>query len=411
MHKIIGEGAYGCVHKPSLICKDKNIKYKNKISKLMNTENAEVELSEYDKIMTLENNEDYFLSRPEICVPKVSINNLLAINKCRDFNISSMDDYRLLVIPDGGIDLNQFAEKVQDMENNTKNKKQIMHFWLSGHILLKGIKEMLEKGIIHHDLKPGNIVYDIKTKRLKFIDFGFMDYKKNIIKDLRESSHSLARPYWYFPFELSLLNRDTFNKISRAKTKRRENLFINLMENKKYNTESHMEMFYVIVDNNTDFIKENTELFYNFFMSFKKDQYAYYIEKTLNSIDIYGVGVSFLHVLNSCKHLMNASSFIDFKELFKTMVSASLEIRPNIDELLQRYELILEKSGVKSTMYFSNNSLQTYDKTLKTLLKSLNKTLKKYKNKNVHGQTTLKKIIATHGVLQSRNTTKKAKTM
>ena len=44
MHKIIGEGAYGCVHKPSLICKDKKINLKNKISKLMNNENAEVEL-------------------------------------------------------------------------------------------------------------------------------------------------------------------------------------------------------------------------------------------------------------------------------------------------------------------------------------------------------------------------------
>ena len=148
----------------------------------MKTENAEVELSEYDKIMTLENNEDYFLSRPEICVPKVSINNLMSINKCRDFNISSMDDYRLLVIPDGGIDLNQFAEKIKDMENNTKNKKQIMDFWLSGHILLKGIKEMLEKGIIHHDLKPGNIVYDTKTKQLKFIDFGLWIIKKILSK-------------------------------------------------------------------------------------------------------------------------------------------------------------------------------------------------------------------------------------
>ena len=87
---------------------------------------------------------------------------------------------------------------------------------------MKGIKEMLEKGIIHHDLKPGNIVYDTKTKQLKFIDFGFMDYKKNIIKDIRESSHSLARPYWYFPFELSLLNRDIFNKITKQKLRKGE---------------------------------------------------------------------------------------------------------------------------------------------------------------------------------------------
>ena len=94
----------------------------------MKTKNAEVELSEYDKIMTVENNEDYFYQKPEICVPKVSVSNLMSINKCKDFNINSIDEYRLLIIPDGGIDLNQFAEKVQDMENNTKNKKQIMDF-------------------------------------------------------------------------------------------------------------------------------------------------------------------------------------------------------------------------------------------------------------------------------------------
>ena len=392
MHKVIGEGAYGCVHKPSLICKDKNINYKNKISKLMKKENAEIELSEYDKIMTVDNNEDYFISKPEICVPKISINNLLSIDKCKDFNINSIDNYRLLMIPDGGIDLNKFAEQVKDMENNEKHKQKIIDFWLSGHLLLKGIKEMLESGIIHHDLKPGNIVYDIKKKELKFIDFGFMDYKKNIIKHLRKSSHSLARPYWYFPFDIGILNRDVFNKICSAKLKKRKLLFKNFMENEKYDTESHMEMFYVIADNNKEFIKENTELFYNFFMSLKKDQYAYYIEKTLNSIDIYGLGVSFLHVLNNSKHLMDAGIFSDFKELFKTMVSASIEIRPNIDELLQRYELILEGSSVKRSLYFSNNKLQKHDKTLKTIFKSLNKTIKKYKGVKTYGESLLKDI-------------------
>jgi hypothetical protein len=31
--KVIGEGSYGCVMKPSLPCKNKTISYKNKISK------------------------------------------------------------------------------------------------------------------------------------------------------------------------------------------------------------------------------------------------------------------------------------------------------------------------------------------------------------------------------------------
>ena len=33
-HEVIGEGAFGCVHKPSLLCKDKKISYKNKIFRL-----------------------------------------------------------------------------------------------------------------------------------------------------------------------------------------------------------------------------------------------------------------------------------------------------------------------------------------------------------------------------------------
>ena len=89
---------------------------------------------------------------------------------------------------------------------------------------------------------------------------------------------------------------------------------------------------------------------------------------------------------------MDASTFIEFNELFKTMVSASLEIRPNIDELLQRYELILEKSGIKGTMYFSNNSLHKYDKNLKGFLKSLNKTLKKYKGTGKYDKSIFSKF-------------------
>ena len=68
----------------------------------------------------------------------------MSINKCKDFNINSIDEYRLLIIPDGGIDLNQFAEKVQAWKI-IRRIKQIMDFWLSGHILLKGIKKCLKR--------------------------------------------------------------------------------------------------------------------------------------------------------------------------------------------------------------------------------------------------------------------------
>ena len=49
---VIGEGTYGCVHKPSLKCKKKRINYDNKISKVMKTKEANIELKEYKNIVS-----------------------------------------------------------------------------------------------------------------------------------------------------------------------------------------------------------------------------------------------------------------------------------------------------------------------------------------------------------------------
>ena len=48
---VLGEGAYGCVHKPSLKCKDKpNKNYDNKVSKVLRDTESIGELSEYKNI-------------------------------------------------------------------------------------------------------------------------------------------------------------------------------------------------------------------------------------------------------------------------------------------------------------------------------------------------------------------------
>ena len=42
----LGEGTYGCVHKPSLKCKNKRLSYKGKISKIMHSSEAFKEMTE-----------------------------------------------------------------------------------------------------------------------------------------------------------------------------------------------------------------------------------------------------------------------------------------------------------------------------------------------------------------------------
>ena len=69
MSIVIGEGAAGCVHKPSLECKNKKIDYKNKVSKLMDIDNANDELDEYKLISKLDKNKDFYLGKPLSCLP------------------------------------------------------------------------------------------------------------------------------------------------------------------------------------------------------------------------------------------------------------------------------------------------------------------------------------------------------
>ena len=54
---VLGEGTYGCVHKPSLKCKDRpDISYEGNISKIMDQQNAREELKEYDVIGKVDKN-------------------------------------------------------------------------------------------------------------------------------------------------------------------------------------------------------------------------------------------------------------------------------------------------------------------------------------------------------------------
>jgi hypothetical protein len=54
--RVIGEGSYGCVVKPSLECKEPGIKlnYKEKVAKVMKSEYAKKEIDEYEKISEID---------------------------------------------------------------------------------------------------------------------------------------------------------------------------------------------------------------------------------------------------------------------------------------------------------------------------------------------------------------------
>ena len=115
--KVIGEGSYGCVHKPSIHCKTPprpGFNYTNYVSKIMTTKNAKKELAEFLIIKNIDPTNEYHLGSPILCHPNIDNKKVTtAIDKCKYIksnNIETNEDkYSLLLLKYGGPDLKIFC--------------------------------------------------------------------------------------------------------------------------------------------------------------------------------------------------------------------------------------------------------------------------------------------------------------
>ena len=112
---VIGEGAYGCVHKPSIHCKTPpkpNFDYGKYVSKIMKTKEAEKELSEFVHIGQIDTKDEYHLGTPIICKPDLDEEGVKAdVEKCKHIKMTDPDNYSLLVLKFGGPDLKALCTK------------------------------------------------------------------------------------------------------------------------------------------------------------------------------------------------------------------------------------------------------------------------------------------------------------
>ena len=292
-----------------------------------------------------------------------------AVSKCKNIGdnvLHHYDDYSLLIMNNGGIDLDKFSNNVKNWKITAENTKKIEMFWLEAHRMLLGVKVFLDNGIIHNDMKQQNIVYNEAENRLNFIDFGLMSSKTKVETSLRNSDYWLAQYHWSFPFEFGLLNRDTYNTFSlkspNEKTlyvdkiisglstyehtpgaSRAISIFFSLITNAKKGATRKAELNTIV----TDFSKTMLNQFLP-----EPENYTKFMNKAMNTLDSYGVGMAYMFVLKNSTHLIDTTLKTDLYNLFYSMFHPDQSQRLEIDDILISYENILEKNGI----------LQKYDK-------------------------------------------------
>ena len=213
-HNIVGEGSYGCVFKPSLLCDgrgNKNKNYINKVSKVMKKSDAKKEIKEYNEIKKIENLNKYAISTPTYCDPKIDETFTSNVSKCKSNKVkdtfeNNPENLGMLLIEDGGINLHTYITKVfKTMQLD--EKKQFLKSIIT---LFDGLIFFRENNIIHRDIKLENMVYNVYTGKIKYIDFGLMILKTKLIHKCKRNIEERAISHSYWPPENKCSNKDIF---------------------------------------------------------------------------------------------------------------------------------------------------------------------------------------------------------
>lgn len=349
--EVIGEGSYGCIHKPTLKCKNKRVIYKNKVSKILPKKYAERELKEYDTLSTIDKKHKYYLGNPVLCEPAENEYNKTSFEKCKksvDEENKNIINNSLLIMNDGGINVQLFADKMKNVEKSADAKKKIELFWIEFHRVLMGIQLFLKKGYLHYDMKPQNIVYDETKNRINIIDFGLMRKMSDVINTSNESNNHLGVYHWSYPFESNFMNKNKFEYFINLSEEKKNKYYKNVAIEFKQNKESFFHDFLTeILSNNTKTVIIDTfhrylEGYLHFLQTEMKD-YDSFVKSSLNTTDVYGTGIAIAYVNNQTYHLVDENFSKELRELAFQMTTPVLSERYTIDKTIESFENILTK--------------------------------------------------------------------
>jgi len=203
--KLIGQGTYGCIFDPPLLCKKKQFT-KGDIGKLTVESDLEREKFAYKVLQGIDEAKKYFILPDASCSPRIIDNQVdNDITKCKFLEKTDHTKLKQVAMEYGGKDLTKI---------NIKSKDSISFFILMRRMLEAGSLLLLH-GFIHYDIHAGNILID-KHNNSKLIDWGQSFSKDEItLESIEERWKVLTPEFAAEPPEVTFLTAiDDYNNYS-----------------------------------------------------------------------------------------------------------------------------------------------------------------------------------------------------
>lgn len=346
--ELISQGAHGCIYRPNINCDTGEPEDINYISKIQtNTKNIQNEINISNAIKTIDNYFFYFAPILSNCKTTISKIKETEIKKCNLFNdkdestilktgelistkmryigSDTLESYLLKLFKANVTNSSRKSSTIGGIRSNElsipPNKKDLIYkkIYQLYVYLLHSVRLLLEKDIVHYDLKENNIMYNLDSNTPIIIDYGNSFIVSDIkTKETRREYFYSDSFYLYWPIEVQFLSHISVNDLYEKPIdesgiqKVLDKFFNNLFDiQKKYN-------MYISQSELTDFKTKLTEYFKPYVGSNWEKMYTdFLLPEIYKTWDLYSLSITFLssvyEVLKE-KTPVNTVSFTSNKE-------------------------------------------------------------------------------------------------